>query len=165
MIRLEQLRPDEGPRLRAVRLRALLDAPDAFGTTFEQASAWGADAWAQQLRDLVTFVAVEDGNDVGMVRCAHDAERADVAWLISMWVAPEVRRRGIGGALVDIVIGRTRAKGVSRLLLDVTDTNVPAIALYAAKGFAPNGNVSSLPPPRDHLREHQRELRLVEPST
>jgi len=77
-----------------------------------------------------------------------------------MWVAPEVRRRGVGGMLVDAVIEWARSNGVTRLLLDVADNNAPAIELYARKGFEPNGEVGTLPPPREYIREHQRELRL-----
>ena len=94
------------------------------------------------------------------MRCARDTANTDTAWLISMWVAPEVRRRGVGGLLVDGVVDWARSSGVIRLLLDVSDSNAPAIALYARKGFTPNGEVGTLPPPREHIREHQRELRL-----
>ncbi len=160
MVRLEQLKAEEGPRLRAIRLRALLDAPDAFGSTFEETVARPAESWSKQLLDLPTFVAVRDGLDVGVVRCARDDARIETAWLISMWVAPEVRRGGVGGALVDAIIKWARSSGVNRLLLDVADNNAPAIALYTRKGFAPTGVVSTLPLPREHIREHQRELRL-----
>ena len=160
MIRFEQLTADEGPRLRSIRLRALMDAPDAFGTTLEEAVARPAESWSEQLLNLPTFVAVGDGRDMGLVRCARDQTRIDTAWLISMWVALEVRRLGVGAALVDLVIEWARMNGVNRLLLDVADLNAPAIALYEGKGFKPNGEVGSLPSPRHHIREHQRELRL-----
>ena len=161
-MRFEQLTQDEGPRLRAIRLRALQDAPDAFGTTFEEASANPAEAWATQLLNLPTFVAVDErGRDVAMVRCARDPESADTGWLLSMWVAPEFRRAHIGAGLVDLVVVWGRANGISRLVLDVADLNAPAIALYEAKGFMPNGKTGSLPAPRQHIREHQRELRLA----
>ena len=161
MIQFEQLGPDEVQRLRTIRLRALQDAPDAFGTTFEEASALAAEVWATQLVELPTFVAVRDRMDVAMVRCARDRDRVDVAWLISMWVAPEVRRAGVGGLLVDLVVGWARTNGMRRMLLDVSDLNLPAIALYEAKGFMPNGNAGTLPSPRNHIHEHQRELRIV----
>jgi GNAT superfamily N-acetyltransferase len=160
MVRLERLSAEEGPRLRAIRLRALLDAPDAFGSMFEETAGRPAASWLKQLQDLPTFVAVRDGLDVGMVRCARDEAAFETAWLISMWVAPEVRRTGVGGELVDAVIEWARSNGVNRLLLDVADHNASAIALYIGKGFEPNGHVSTLPPPREHIREHQRELRL-----
>jgi len=160
LIRLEQLAPDEGPRLRAIRVCALQDTPDAFSTTLEEAAAWPVESWSKQLLELPTFVAVSDGLDVGMVRCARDGNSTETGWLISMWVAPEVRRKGIGGALVDAAIDWARSRGVSRLLLDVADHNAPAIALYARRGFEPNGVTGRLPPPREHILEHQRELEV-----
>jgi GNAT superfamily N-acetyltransferase len=160
MFRLEQLTLEEGPRLRSIRLRALSNAPDAFGSTLGEAVARPAESWLDQLRDLPTFVAVGDDIDVGIVRCARDKADTETAWLISMWVAPEVRHKGVGGLLVDAVIDWARSNGVNRLLLDVADHNASAIALYARKGFTPNGEVSTLPPPREHILEHQRELRL-----
>ena len=159
-LRLERLNPNEGPRLRAIRLRALQDAPDAFASTLQEAAARSAESWSQQVLDLPTFVAVRDGLDVGVVRCERDKTTTATAWLISMWVAPEVRRLGVGGALVDAVIDWARSIGVNRLLLEVGDHNPPAIALYARKGFEPNGELSTLPPPREHIGEHQRELNL-----
>jgi GNAT superfamily N-acetyltransferase len=160
MLRLDLLTADEGARLRAIRLRALRDAPDAFGASLDEATARSPEGWAKQVVDLPTFVAVREGVDVGMVRCARDSASGGIAWLISMWVAPRMRRQGVGGALVDAVIGWARANGVSRLLLDVADHNSPAIELYARKGFVPNGITSTMPPPRQQVGEHQRELRL-----
>ena len=63
-------------------------------------------------------------------------------------------------ALIDAVLGWARVGGARRLLLDVGDHNQPAIALYARKGFEPNGETGSYPAPRNHIREHQRELQL-----
>lgn len=157
---IQRLAAHEGPRLRAIRLRSLAEAPDAFGSTCDEAAARTPDSWAAQLREIPAFAAVVDGEDAGIVRGARDDSRADTAWLISMWVAPEVRGQGVGEALIDAVVRWARSSGARRLLLDVGDHNQPAIALYARKGFEPNGTTGSLPAPRNHIREHQRELRL-----
>ena len=160
MVQIDRLETTEGSRLREVRLCALADSPDAFGQTFEAARVCTPEDWTQQAGDLPTFVAVVDGEDAGMVRCCRDRTDASTAWLLSMWVAPASRRRGVGSRLVGEVVGWARAQGCRRILLEVADENRPAIALYASHGFAPNGGVGSLPPPRDHILEHQRELRL-----
>lgn len=160
MTRVDQLSTSEGGRLRSIRLRALLEAPDAFATTFEQASMYSDAEWSNQLADIPTFVAVEDGSDVGLVRCARDRTSSEAAWLISMWVAPETRRARIGSALVDRVVAWALANGIRRLLVDVADANTAAIALYDLKGFKPTGQVGTLPLPRQHITEHQRELVL-----
>ena len=77
-----------------------------------------------------------------------------------MWVSPEVRGQGVGEALIDAVVEWARVSGARRVLLDVGDHNQPAIALYARKGFEPNGIIGSLPTSRNYIREHQRELQL-----
>jgi GNAT superfamily N-acetyltransferase len=150
----------DGPRLRALRLRALRDAPYAFGSTYEASAAWPDESWTRQLIELVTFVVAVEGRDVGMVRCGPDEEAPDAAALRSMWVAPEARGRGAGDALIGAVVAWARGAGFRRVLLDVVDDNTAAVALYARHGFQPTGVTSSLPPPHEHGREHQRSLAL-----
>lgn len=151
---------DEGSRLRAIRLSSLREAPDAFASTFEETSARPPQSWRQQLQDLATFVAVADGTDVGIVRGAPYDGEPGAAILLSMWVAPEARGQGVGDALIDVVVDWARDEGYLRLLLEVADDNAHAISLYARKGFEPTGMASELPPPRQHVKEHQRALEL-----
>jgi GNAT superfamily N-acetyltransferase len=150
----------DGERLRAIRLRALRDAPDAFGTTWEDAAARPPECWDRQLEQLATFVATANGCDLGLVRGVLHDDFSDAAYLISMWVALEARRRGIGSALVDAVVQWARERALNRLFLDVAESNAPAIALYIRKGFVPSGAVGTLPPPREHVREIQLVLTL-----
>ena len=158
---IQRLTAEEGPRLRTIRLRALRDAPNAFGSTFAESANRSPEAWSKQLSGTIaTFVAVVGDSDVGLVRGAADRNVGDKAWLISMWVAPEARGRSVGAALIDAVVEWARSEGFVELLLDVGDDNVPATALYTRKGFEPSGEVGTLPPPREHIREHRRVLRL-----
>jgi ribosomal protein S18 acetylase RimI-like enzyme len=157
---LERLTSGDWQRLRKLRLRALVDAPGAFSGTYAEAEARPQESWVQQL-EMPTFVAVRDGDDVGMVRCARDARDEGTAWLMSMWVAPEARRSGIGSALVDAIIEYARSRRLTRLVLDVADDNAAAIALYARKGFEPTVLTGTMPPPRQHIREHRRSLTLA----
>jgi ribosomal protein S18 acetylase RimI-like enzyme len=156
-----RLTVDEGARLRTIRLRSLRDAPDAFGSTYDETVARPLESWSDQLRKFATFVVVRENADVGLVRCAPDDTHRDTMWLISMWVAPEARGQGVGESLIDAAVDWARAAGATRIVLDVADDNRTAILLYSRKGFEPNGVVSTLPPPRQHIREHQRELKLL----
>jgi ribosomal protein S18 acetylase RimI-like enzyme len=160
---IERLRPGEGARLRAIRLRALGDEPDAFGSTLAEAVARGAEDWEAQIETLPTFVWRDGGADLGMVRGAQNDADRDAAYLISMWVAPEARGRGIGAALVAEVIAWARGRGLRRLLLDVGAHNAPALRLYERAGFAPTGAMGALPPPRDHLPEVEMAIDLGSP--
>lgn len=157
---IEYLGAGNGERLRSIRLRALQDAPNAFVTTYELAVSWPPEVWEQQLEELATLVVTVQGVDVGLVRTTPHEDIKDAAYLISMWVAPEVRRQGIGSALVSAVCEWARTQGFSRLFLDVSEMELPAVALYARNGFAPSGQVGAFPQPRDHVREIQmvREL-------
>ena len=131
---IERLGQGAGARWRSIRLRALREAPYAFGTTVAEASTWPAARWEAQVFELATFVAVVDGRDMGVARgAAH--ERADVRELVGMWVDPAVRRRGVGAQLIDTVATWAKESGANVLVLDVVEANAPAIALYERADF------------------------------
>ena len=159
---IEHARPSDWRRVRHVRLRALADAPDAFWVTLDQASAVPPDGWRSQCarEDAVTLLARLGDEDVGMAVGAPHHDVAGEAALYSLWVAPEARGAGAGEALVEAVADWARRAGYPRVRLDVGDHNAPAIALYARCGFTPTGRTTSLPPPRDQVREHERARRL-----
>ena len=71
--------------------------------------------------------------------CSLTAVEDGVAELIAMWVAPEARGHGVGGALVGSVVSAARWAGADRVLLDVVATNETAIALYSKCGFVDVG--------------------------
>ena len=157
---IQRLTVEEGARLRAIRLCALRDAPHAFGTTFEESATWPPEVWSKQLAGMAAFVAVTGDSDVGLVRGVPHGTAKDTARLSSLWVAPEARSTGVGASLIDAVVEWARSEGFGQLQLGVNDDKVAAIALYTRKGFEPSGEVGTLPHPREHLRKHQRILKL-----
>ena len=54
-------------------------------------------------------------------------------------VAPAYRRKHIGSALLDVLIGTCEAEGILRLTLEVRAGNTPARRLYEQKGFLEAG--------------------------
>lgn len=159
---ISRMEPDAWERVRTIRLRALADTPDAFGMTLAEELESPPEQWRLRLasRDAATFVATADGRDVGLVVGAGYDGEPGAAGLFAMWVDPAFRGRGVGRALVDAVIDWARQGGFDRVLLDVADGNAAAIGLYERAGFTPTGRVGTLPPPRDHVPEHQRSFRL-----
>ena len=136
--------------LSEVRLRALQESPTAFASTFEaeagrSASAWETDAARRaQGTDEATFLAVGDGQCVGLVSAGRSGERPGVE-LFSMWVAPETRRRRIAVHLVRAVINWADAYGHETVWLWVARGNEPAIRLYQRMGFVTTGSHKPLP--------------------
>ena len=78
----------------------------------------------------INLAAVRGGEIVGYVICAKYAEAFHVMTLAT---APEHRREGIAGALLDAVI--LRAGEDANYTLEVRVSNVGAIALYERYGF------------------------------
>jgi demethylmenaquinone methyltransferase/2-methoxy-6-polyprenyl-1,4-benzoquinol methylase len=148
--------PDDWERLRDLRLRALLDAPDAFGSTHDDEAArteeeWRAFAagWEGAARQAA-FVAVdEDGRWIGLaVGVVHEADTS-LANLYAMWVDPAARGLGAGRLLVETVATWAAGTGAERLELCVTEANDPAVSLYATAGFEPTGGRDVLRPGSD----------------
>ncbi len=48
-----------------------------------------------------------------------------------------------------------RERGFRRVLLEVGDHNLWAQHLYARHGFTPTGRTSTMPPPKQHVTEHE----------
>ncbi len=141
---------DEWIILRDLRLGALANCPNAFGPK----------EWQDRLsrRDAVSIAAfLANGDAVGLI---SGAPYDDAIGLFAMWVTPEHRGVGIGGRLVDALVTWARKMGHQRILLDVGDHNLSAIALYESRGFVETGIKGTLPPPRDPITEHQRALLL-----
>lgn len=138
---IRRVRPDEWQAHREIRLRALEADPDAFGDTLERALTDDDEAWQRRADrpDGMAFVAVtDDGRFVGMAN-GGPAPDPEFAAVYGMWVAPEARGQGLGGALLDAVEGWARDAGYRLIGLGVTTTNAAAIRLYTANGYADLG--------------------------
>ena len=129
--------------MRDIRLRALADAPMAFETSFEEArlrpGEWWVD-WAARSAGgnrLAMFLAWNGDDAVGIAGTFVEDDGS--RWLISMWTDPAARGRGVGRALVESVVAFARDAGSDELLLEVTDGNDAAYALYRACGFVETG--------------------------
>jgi ribosomal protein S18 acetylase RimI-like enzyme len=136
------------PRLREIRLRALADAPDAFGSTLERETAAAeADwiAWIQGWDDATNHVvaAVEDDRWIALA-VGSSTDGDPVAHLYAMWVEPAARGRGIGRSLLDAIVAWAAARGAEALELGVTEGNTAADALYRAAGFTDTGRAEPL---------------------
>jgi GNAT superfamily N-acetyltransferase len=144
------IRPDEGLRLRALRLRALADAPWAFGSTLAREEAFTEAVWQERAvrgatgEHGVTYVAEDGDRWVGIVTgLVDDADRPRLE-VVGMFVEPVARGRGVGAALLESVASWARRRGAARLRLWVTSTNGAALRLYRRCGFTPTGRIKPL---------------------
>jgi ribosomal protein S18 acetylase RimI-like enzyme len=129
--------PADAADYRAIRLAALQNAPEAFGSTYESEAARPMPGWEERLQTQGAFAAYLDGKIVGMARFVQDsgsAKERHKGSVYAMYVAPEARGRGIGSALIEAVIAYACGV-VEQLRLGVVDTNIGAIRLYQRHRF------------------------------
>ncbi|WP_408899438.1 GNAT family N-acetyltransferase [Nocardioides sp. R1-1] len=149
MLELRVLTPDDWPLWRELRLAALAEAPDAFGETLAgwQGERDREERWRDRLsipggRD---FVVLLEGRPVGMAS-GVPGEDEDTIELISMWVSPAARGRGVGDRLIEAVAHWAAEGGARTLRLSVVETNARATALYERNGFVETGELGDLRP-------------------
>ena len=150
MIAIAPIHPGNVSTFRDVRLRALLDTPSAFGSTYERERELSDTEWMGRAirwngERGVGFLAIDEGIGCGMVGSILDEDDATVATLVSMWTAPTHRRRGIARRLVDAVTAWARSRDVAVMRLMVTSNNAAAIAFYEQLGFACTGRSEPYP--------------------
>ena len=148
---LRRLAAHEADLHRTLRLRALGDAPDSFGEAYTDVAARPIGYWEDLTRSVtepgrnVMFLAWEGHDVLGAAYGLLDRARSDAGRVGGMWVEPAWRRRGVGRALLQAVIGWGRERGLRRLGLWVPGHNPAAIALYTRAGFRNTGDRRPLP--------------------
>lgn len=103
----------------------------------DRGRVWSEGEFAVLLETHGSFAFVAPGEDpLGMVLgwvVEGDAE------ILTIAVAPEGRRAGVGRVLVEAAVTAAREAGAVRMLLEVAANNAPARALYAAASLVQIG--------------------------
>jgi ribosomal protein S18 acetylase RimI-like enzyme len=142
-VEIRPIRPEEWPRWREVRLRMLRDDAAFFASRYEDAVREPDTMWQRWVAEAdgtakALFVAEEGDAWLGVVGGFVRVDPSEVH-LISMWVAPEARGRGVAQTLIGALAAWTRERGARTILLFVQEANAPARGLYAKLGFEPTG--------------------------
>lgn len=150
MVRLEQVTPERVPLFKAIRLRALQDAPHAFGATYAYESQLTDEDWLQRAlrwngKTGIGFLAMDGKTACGIAGSFLDPGDATRAQLVSMWTDLTYRQRGVGRLLVNEVIGWAQRRGARELHLLVTSNNQSAIQFYERLGFTKTGRTEPYP--------------------
>lgn len=101
---------------------------------FRSPPPWSAADFAGFNADPLAFLLVE-GDAAFLLGRAVAGE----AELLTLAVAPDARRRGLGRGLVARFLYQARLRGADKAFLEVSAENTAAIALYESAGFARSG--------------------------
>ena len=147
MVLVREVVAEDWEALRDIRLEALRDAPHAFGSSHEREAAFGEADWQRRISRGGSFLgylpeasATEPAGLIG----GYQEDPATVE-LVSMYVRPKARGRGVGEALIATVIDWAAARNASSVHLWVTETNKPARLLYERCGFTLTAERQPLP--------------------
>lgn len=161
-VTVQRIGPDEGARLRRVRLDAIADSPGEFTTRLEAAQARPQAAWDRVAEahstadDQATWFADVGGETAGMISAFRTEDGA--VTMTSLWSAPGFRRMGVADHLVSAVRAWARAGGATELRQWLVERNAHARAFHDALGFVPTGAERPFEP---HPTLREVELRLT----
>ena len=147
---VRKLEAPEWSTYRDLRLRALAESPDAFGSTLAIEQVRGAEDWARRLATGTTsgldlpLIAEVHHVAAGLAWAKVEPSDASVVNVFQMWVAPEFRGRGTGRLLLRAAIDWAKARGAHAVQLGVACGDTPAMRLYTRAGFRPVGAPGSL---------------------
>ncbi|MSQ43532.1 MAG: GNAT family N-acetyltransferase [Chloroflexi bacterium] len=143
-LRVRHLTIDDFPPWQSLRLRALRDHPDAFGSSYEDELASGSaerrgrfETSASGEMSAVFGAFTADGGLVGTAGFVRSpgAKVRHKGSLWGMYVAPEARGTGAATQLVAGVLATARQWGLEQVQLSVVVGNTAAHRLYERAGF------------------------------
>lgn len=158
LLEIKLLAPDEWQVLRAIRLRALRESPEAFTSHYEAEARLSERHWRQRLVNAEWVVADERGTIVGIAGLVEGEQPHEEQHIESAWVAPTHRRRGVFRSLLAGLTELGRQACLRELPLWVLEENTAALLAYTRLGFVPTGERQPIGPGPARF---ERRLRLA----
>lgn len=95
---------------------------------------WSQDGFEAALSMPGNVFVVYEKNDEILGYCGYYGV-LDEAEITNVAVRPDMRNRGIGRDMVSALLSKANKAGIKRVLLEVRESNDPAIHLYEGLGF------------------------------
>lgn len=105
--------------------------PRATQLTYPHDQYMLADEWT---RKSMMFTALNDSDPVGYIAIL-ERKAAYVAWVTDVVVVPDMRRHGVGTALLMAAQEWASGRGAKRLMMEMQSKNYPAIRLAQKHGY------------------------------
>jgi ribosomal-protein-alanine N-acetyltransferase len=100
---------------------------------------WSEDGFRELLAATGGLVLVAEDNRGEVVGYLAVRRVLDESEILNLAVAPPLRRRGIGRALLEGALEELRLHAISQVYLEVRESNLAAQRLYGGLGFRPIG--------------------------
>ncbi len=128
-----------------LRLRSLQECPEAFASSYEEEVGTPLEEIERRLQakpDSAVFGAFKDSELCALVGLRRESmvKLAHKSFIWGVYVAPEVRGRGVGGRVLSQALSyAARVLRTRQVNLGVNTKNLAAIALYKKLGFVEYG--------------------------
>ena len=137
---IRRIRKGEGRLYKTVRLEALRESPEAFGSTYADALARSEESWTTQCdsaaegSDRAIFV-VDEPVHRGLAAIYRTAEGSTSGELLQMWVSPEARGSSTAGQLLTFALSWAEENGYAKVRATVRHGNEKALNFYKRHRF------------------------------
>jgi RimJ/RimL family protein N-acetyltransferase len=133
---IKQLKLVDLPLFKALRLEALLNHPEAFGSSLEEEENLSAEEWKINFEKSVLFGAFDKNELIACIGFfTHSPTKMKHKGVVfGLYTKQNYRNRQLGDVLLKKVIAYAKNK-VKQLHLTVVTTNQVAIKLYQKNGF------------------------------
>ncbi|WP_410501832.1 N-acetyltransferase [Exiguobacterium acetylicum] len=137
---IRQLTAKDATLYKALRLEALRNHPEAFGSDYEAEKDRPIEQYAKRFESeqASTFGVLHEGELVGIVTvvCLEPVKMKHRANLFAMYVTPRIRKQQVGRRLVQEALRILEKQPlIEQVHLSVVRTNEAAKALYQSLGF------------------------------
>ena len=140
---IRRLVEEDAEAYRTLRLHALQESPQAFGSSYAETVTQSVASMAERIcpgpaAPYSFFLGAFDPAIIGMVGFHREPrlKTRHKGAILSMYVQPEARGRGIGRTLLERAIAEARQQpGLEQITLMVVSTDQVARRLYESCGF------------------------------
>lgn len=143
-VEVSLLGKNDWERLKAIRLRALTENPEAFGANLDETKAQSKEAWLKPFDKEDYLIASINGVDVGMLYIeVLNGDHGATCWVGGCWTDSAHRGKGVMRALFNYIDLHAKEMDWGRQGLGVWTDNYSAIKAYEYLGFTVAGEKMS----------------------
>jgi ribosomal protein S18 acetylase RimI-like enzyme/2-polyprenyl-3-methyl-5-hydroxy-6-metoxy-1,4-benzoquinol methylase len=165
-MKIRILTQEDWQQWKLLRLEALKNAPESFGSSYEEEVNWTDLDFQTALTKSDIFGIFVDNS---LVSCAgfyslNSAKTKHCGVIWGMYTRPECRGQGIASSLIQAIINHAKSR-VNQLHLTCVTSNLGAVAFYQKQGFKIYGTEPRALKIRDtFFDEHLMILDLTQPA-
>lgn len=136
------LPPTQWETYKHLRLRALQEEPQAFGSSYADTITKPNSYWMDRLTDAEqgnswSLFAQQNDHIIGMIGgFKRNSAQKDIVNIVALYVVKEARGKGVAKQLLQTLLAEFKKQTqIKKAKLSVNPNQIPALKLYEAFGF------------------------------